>query len=206
MQLLPKPARTHRLLKLPKPAPDKAPLPAALPTPIEPSPLSGAGDRGVVAVFIDGSSLFHAASYLGIEVDYTRLLHRLGQGGRLLRAYFYTGTDPSNDRQQGFLLWMRRNGYRVVAKELTPAADGSKRVNLSIEIVVDMMRLAAHCDTLVLLSGDGNLTYAVNALTYQGARVELVNLRAMTSESLINVADHYSDLEALKQEIQKQPH
>jgi uncharacterized LabA/DUF88 family protein len=160
---------------------------------------STSGQR--VAIFLDGSNLFYAASQLQIEIDYVKLLNFLLQGRRLLRAYFYTGTDPSSERQQGFLLWMRRHGYRVVTKELVPLADGSKTANLDVEIVIDMITLASHCDAVVLLSGNGNLTYAVNAVSYRGVQVELVSLRSMTSESLINVADRYIDLATIQQQI-----
>jgi uncharacterized LabA/DUF88 family protein len=161
----------------------------------------GKSDR--VAIFIDGSNLFYASSQLQIEIDYVKLLNFLMQGRRLLRAYFYTGTDHSSERQQGFLLWMRRNGYRVVTKDLLQLADGSKTANLDVEIVIDMITLAPHCDTLMLLSGNGNLTYAVNAVSYQGVQVELVSLRSMTSESLINVVDRYTDLATIQHEISR---
>jgi len=52
----------------------------------------------------------------------------------------------------------------------------------------------------VLVSGDGDLAYAVNAVSYRGARVEVVSLRSMTSDSLINVSDRYIDLEGIKEE------
>jgi uncharacterized LabA/DUF88 family protein len=120
-----------------------------------------------------------------------------------LRAFFYTGIDTLNERQQGFLLWMRRNGYRVVTKDLIQLPDGSKKANLDVEIAVDMMRLANHLDTAILVSGDGDLAYAVDAITYRGVRVEVVSLRSMTSDSLINVADCYIDLDTIKQNIQK---
>ncbi len=84
-------------------------------------------NRGRVAIFIDGSNLFYAALQLGIEIDYTKLLLCLTDGSRLLRAFFYTGVDRTNEKQQGFLLWMRRNGYRVISKELVQLPDGSKK-------------------------------------------------------------------------------
>lgn len=160
-------------------------------------------DRGRVAIFVDGSNLFYAAMQLGIEIDYTKLLCYLTQDSQLLRAFFYTGIDPGNDKQQGFLLWMRRNGYRVVTKDLVQLPDGSKKANLDVEIAVDMMTLADHYDTAVLVSGDGDLAYAVNAVSYRGARIEVVSLRSMTSDSLINVADQYTDVADLKPYIQK---
>ncbi|ABW27323.1 LabA-like NYN domain-containing protein [Acaryochloris marina] len=160
-------------------------------------------NRGRIAIFIDGSNLFYAALQLGIEIDYTKLLCRLTCGSRLLRSFFYTGVDPTNEKQQGFLLWMRRNGYRVITKELVQLPDGSKKANLDVEIAVDMMSLVGCYDTAILVSGDGDLAYAVDAVSYRGIRVEVVSLRSMTSDSLINVADRYIDLEGIKGDIQK---
>lgn len=162
-------------------------------------------NRGRVAIFIDGSKLFYAALQLGIEIDYTRLLCYLTAGSRLLRAFFYTGVERTNEKQQSFLLWMRRNGYRVVTKELVQFADGSKKSDLDVEIAVDMMALVGYYDTAVLVSGDGDLAYAVNAVSYQGVRVEVLSLRSMTSDSLFNVADRYIELDLIKEDIQKAP-
>lgn len=162
-------------------------------------------NRGRVAIFIDGSNLFYAALQLGIEIDYTKLLHRLTSGSRLLRAFFYTGVDRTNEKQQGFLLWMRRNGYRVIAKDLVQLPDGSKKANLDVEIAVDLMALVGSFDTAVIVSGDGDLAYAADAVSYRGARIEVVSLRSMTSDSLINVADRYIDLDQIKEDIQKSP-
>ncbi|SRR5579883_1119914 len=163
-------------------------------------------NRGRVAIFIDGANLFYAALQLGIEIDYAKLLCYLTDSGRLLRAFFYTGVDRTNEKQQGFLLWMRRNGYRVVTKDLVQLPDGSKKANLDVEIAVDMMNLAPYYDTAVLVSGDGDLAYAVNAVSYQGVRVEVVSVRAMTSDSLIDVADFFIDLDSIKEHIQKDSH
>jgi uncharacterized LabA/DUF88 family protein len=160
-------------------------------------------NRGRVAIFIDGSNLFYAALQLGIEIDYTRLLKTLSGRSPLLRSFFYTGVDRNNEKQQGFLLWMRRNGYRVVTKDLTQLPDGSKKANLDVEIAVDMLSLVRWYETAVLVSGDGDLAYAVNAVSYQGVRVEVVSLRSMTSDQLINLADRYIDLESVKDQIKK---
>jgi uncharacterized LabA/DUF88 family protein len=169
------------------------------------SPQQVLENRGRVAIFVDGSNLFYAALQLNIEIDYTKLLARLTGGSRLLRSFFYTGVDRNNEKQQGFLLWMRRNGYRVIAKDLVQLPDGSKKANLDVEIAVDMMALVGSYDTAVLVSGDGDLAYAVDAVSYRGVRVEVVSLRSMTSDSLINVSDRYIDLENVKEEIQKSP-
>lgn len=167
-------------------------------------------NRGRVAIFIDGLNLFHAALQSGIEIDYVKLLCRLTKTSRLLRAFFYTGIDSGNEKQQGFLLWMRRNGYRVVTKDMSVVVDNYKKPNLNVEIAVDMITLAPYYDTAILVSGDGDLAYAVHAVSNVGARVEVIGLQTTTSDSqtrhrnhLIDVADEFIDFDSIKQDIQK---
>lgn len=164
-------------------------------------PASQSSDR--IAIFIDGSNLFYAASHLNIEVDYRRLLSTLVRDRRLLRAYFYTGVDPQNEKQRGFLLWLNRHGHRVVSKELIQLPDGSRKANMHVEMAVDMMRIAEHCSTLTLLGGDGNLAYALQVLSQRGTTIEVVSLQSMTSDSLIDLADSYTDLADLRDDIKR---
>ncbi|MGG6265974.1 NYN domain-containing protein [Leptolyngbya sp. AN03gr2] len=154
------------------------------------------------AVFIDGASLYHAAQKLDIEIDYAKLLYELTKNNRFLRAFFYTCVDRTNEKQQGFVLWMRRNGYRVITRDLAQF-DASKKVNLDVEIAVDMMQLVDYCEKMILVTGDGSLSYAANCVAYKGIQVEVVSLKSMLSESLLNVCDRFTDLETLKHLIQK---
>lgn len=161
------------------------------------------GHRGRVAVFIDGNNLFHAARFHTIDIDYNKLLRILLGDGRLLRAFFYTGVDAGAERQQGFLLWMRRNGFRVVQKELKTFYDGTRKANLDVEIAVDMLSLAGRYDTAVLVSGDEDFVYAINAVAYKGCRVEVAGFRSNTAPRLIDVADFFIDLGDIAELIRK---
>ncbi|MEO6587803.1 MAG: NYN domain-containing protein [Pyrinomonadaceae bacterium] len=161
------------------------------------------GHRGRVAVFIDGNNLFHAARFHNVDIDYNKLLRVLLGDGRLLRAFFYTGVDAGAERQQGFLLWMRRNGFRVVQKELKTFYDGTRKANLDVEIAVDMLSLAGRYDTAVLVSGDEDFVYAVNAVAYKGCRVEVAGFRSNTAPRLIDVADFFIDLGDIAELVSK---
>jgi uncharacterized LabA/DUF88 family protein len=161
------------------------------------------GHRGRVAVFIDGNNLFHAARFHNLDIDYNKLLRLLLGDGRLLRAFFYTGVDAGAERQQGFLLWMRRNGFRVVQKELKTFYDGTRKANLDVEIAVDMLSLAGRYDTAVLVSGDEDFVYALNAIAYKGCRVEVAGFRSNTAPRLIDVADYFIDLGDIAELVRK---
>ena len=165
------------------------------------------GHRGKVAIFIDGNNLFHAARFHNLDIDYNKLLRVLLGDGRLFRAFFYTGVDAGAERQQGFLLWMRRNGFRVVQKELKTFYDGTRKANLDVEIAVDMLSLAGRYDTAVLVSGDEDFVYAVNAVAYKGCRVEVAGFRSNTAPKLIDVADCFLDLGEIADHVRKDmPH
>ena len=119
----------------------------------------------------------------------------------------FTRRRCGRERQQGFLLWMRRNGFRVVQKELKTFYDGSRKANLDVEIAVDMLSLAGRYDTAVLVSGDEDFVYAVNAVAYKGCRVEIAGFRSNTAPKLIDVADCFIDLGEIAERVRKDfPH
>ena len=102
---------------------------------------------------------------------------------------------------------MRRNGFRVVQKELKTFYDGTRKANLDVEIAVDMLSLAGRYDTAVLVSGDEDFVYAVNAVAYKGCRVEIVGFRSNTAPKLIDVADCFIDLGDIAEKVRKEfPH
>ncbi len=173
----------------------------------KPTPPDISGDRGRVAVFIDGLSLFYGARNLGIEIDYKQLLRYFARDGRLLHAFFYAGVDAEleHSRQQGFLIWMRHHGYRVVTKAVQHFPDGNKKLDIDVEIAVDMMKLSSHCDTMVLVSSHDTLTYAVRRVSERGVRLELLGLSSNTGYELLNLVDDYTDLGTIQDEIRLLP-
>ncbi|HEV2837532.1 MAG TPA: NYN domain-containing protein, partial [Pyrinomonadaceae bacterium] len=104
----------------------------------------------------------------------------------------------------GFLLWMRRNGFRVIQKELKTFYDGTRKANLDVEIAVDMLSLAGRYDTAILVSGDEDFVYAVNAVAYKGCRVEIAGFRSNTAPKLIDVADYFIDLGEIADRVRKE--
>jgi NYN domain len=55
----------------------------------------------------------------------------------------------------------------------------------------------------VLVSGDEDFAYAINAVAYKGVRVELAGFRSNTSPRLIDVADQFIELDSHLEEITK---
>jgi uncharacterized LabA/DUF88 family protein len=160
-----------------------------------------------VAVFVDGANLYHSIKnyYKGV-LDYGRLLSAAVGERKLLRATFYIVEKQETDEGQGarsFVYNLNKFGYKVRSKPLivheTFTAEGERSVShkgdWDIGIVVDMMRLADHADTYVLVSGDGDYVEAVEYLqSERGIRVEVISAAQCTSQALLDVCDRHTDL------------
>jgi hypothetical protein len=56
----------------------------------------------------------------------------------------------------------------------------------------------------VLVSGDEDFVYAVNAVAYKGCRVEVAGFRSNTAPKLIDVADYFIDLGEIAEKVRKE--
>jgi uncharacterized LabA/DUF88 family protein len=149
-----------------------------------------------VAVFFDMSNLYFVARDLGVRIDYARLLDFLVAGRRLVCAYAYVTLAGEESSAVPFLTWLRRNGFRVVTRTLRRGSDGALRGDLDLEMAVDVLLQAPHVDVLVLVTGDGDYCYLVEAVQRLGRRVEIASAPRNTAVELMELADYYIDLEA----------
>jgi uncharacterized LabA/DUF88 family protein len=163
-----------------------------------------------VAVFVDGANLYHSIkSYYKGVLDYGVLLAAAVEGRKLLRATFYIVEKQETDETSGasgarsFVYNLNKFGYKVRSKPLliheTLSPDGERTVShkgdWDIGIIIDMMRLADHADTYVLVSGDGDYVEAIEYLqSEKGLRVEVISAGQCTSQALLDVCDTHTDL------------
>ncbi len=175
-----------------------------------------------VAVFVDGANLYHAIkSYYRGVLDYGVLLGAAVAGCKLLRATFYIvekheaeeGGTGGASGARSFVYNLNKFGYKVRSKPLvaheTVTADGERIVthkgDWDMGIIVDMVRLADHADSYVLVSGDGDYVEAVEYLqSEKGLRVEVVSAAQCTSQALLDVCDRHTDLADIPELFRRQ--
>lgn len=160
-----------------------------------------------MAVFVDGANLYHSIKnyYKGV-LDYEQLLSAAVDGRKLLRATFYIVEKQEQDEASGtrsFVYNLNKFGYKVRSKPLivheTFTSEGEKIIShkgdWDIGIIVDMVRMADHADTYVLISGDGDYVEAIEYLqSEKGLRVEAISAGQCTSQALLDVCDLHVDL------------
>ncbi len=170
-----------------------------------------AGER--VVLFIDGSNLYAAARSLGFDIDYKKLLSAFSDGGKLVRAFYYTAVieDQEYSPLRPLVDWLDYNGYTMVTKptkEFTDASGHRKiKGNMDIELAVDLMEMADHIDHAVIFSGDGDFRRLVEAVQRKGVRVSVVStMRSnppMIADELRRQTDEFFDLADLRSKIER---
>jgi uncharacterized LabA/DUF88 family protein len=169
-----------------------------------------------IALFIDGPGLHYAAKNLGFDIDYRRLLQEFSRFGRVLRAFFYTGTREADkfNSARPLIDWLEYNGFTVRAKSVKEFDDGEGRRkmkrNIGVDLAVDALEIAALVDHIFLFSGDGDLRVVAAAMQRKGVRISVVSsLRTqppMIADELRRQADNFIELEVLRKSIERPPH
>ena len=175
---------------------------------------------GRFAIFIDGSNLYHTIRDLGLHVDYRRLLEHFSTKGWLVRAFYYTALlegDLTPDWLIRLTDWLSYNGFNVITKRAKifrrrVADEGGAlhwvsevKGNVDIEMAVDMITLAPHCDTIILFSGDGDFVSLVDAVQRVGTRVVIISSEktsdSTVADELRRQADEFVELTTIADHI-----
>lgn len=134
-----------------------------------------------IALFVDGANFYSTGKSLEFDIDYKKMLELFKEKGRLVAARYYTAIIENEDYSpiRPLVDWLNYNGYQVISKPAKSYTDrdGRNRIkgNMDIELALGMVELADHVDHIVLCSGDGDFTAAVEACQRKGTRVSVLS-------------------------------
>ena len=154
-----------------------------------------------VAIFIDGSNLYHALrSNLGrYDLNFAEFANKLCGSRSLFRTYYYNVLqDPSqraegHREQQEFLNALRETPYLEVRLGGTKLAQGIPvEKGIDVMLATDLLHFAWNnlYDVAVLVSGDSDFAYALQAAKNMGKHVEVAYFEGNVSRDLLDVADN----------------
>ena len=138
-----------------------------------------AAKRDRTIVIVDYGNVEKWKNGLGWKVgirELAQLVKHFSQGARFLRRFCYGSDYGPNERSRQLVEWSRSklematwNKFEVVTKRVkymrrAGELDYDKKCDLDVEMAVDLIRLHDTYDHIVLLSGDGDLMYAVRYL------------------------------------------
>ena len=164
-----------------------------------------------VAVFIDGSNLYHGlrSSFNRYDLNFEEFVNRLCGNRQLFRAYYYNVLqDPAqraeaHREQQDFLNTLRDTPYLEVRLGGTKLAQGvTVEKGIDVMLVTDLLNYAWEdfYDVAVVVSGDSDFAYALQAVKNMGKYIEVAYFETNVSKDILDVADnkHLLDRKFLK--------
>ena len=156
------------------------------------------GER--VAIFIDGSNLYHAldATVGRHDLNFSEFVKKLCGERKLFRTYYYNALQDVAQRpdaykeQAEFLDILRKTPYLEVRLGTIKTAQGTQvEKGVDIMLATDLLYFAWNnfYDTAVLVSGDADFAYALQAVKNMGKHVEVAYFEGATARDLLNVSD-----------------
>lgn len=154
-----------------------------------------------VAIFIDGSNLYHAlkSNFGRSDLNFSEFVNRLCGSRRLFRIYYYNVLQDPTQRpdgyreQQEFFDVLRRTPYLEVRLGSMKVAQGVPvEKGIDIMIATDLLYFAWNdsYDVAVLVSGDADFAYALQAVKNIGKHVEVAYFESGVSKDLLSVSDN----------------
>ena len=154
-----------------------------------------------VAIFIDGSNLYHAlrSNFGRHDLNFADFSSKLSGVRRLFRTYYYNVLqDPAqrpdaHREQQEFFGNLRNTPYLEIRLGSTKMAQGIPvEKGIDIMLATDLLYFAWNnfYDVAVLVSGDSDFAYALQAVKNMGKHVEVAFFEGGASKDLLSVADN----------------
>ena len=166
----------------------------------------GIGAESRVAIFIDGSNLYHALrdNFGRVDLNFAEFIGRLCETRRLFRTYYYNVLQDQSQRpegfreQQEFLDMLRKTPYLEVRLGTTKLLQGVPvEKGIDIMLATDLLHFGWNnlYDVAILVSGDGDFAYALQAAKNMGKHVEVAHFESNVSKDLLDVADRKHQLD-----------
>ncbi len=154
-----------------------------------------------VAIFIDGSNLYHAleANFKRHDLNFTEFANKLTGTRQLFRIYYYnilqnqTQWPETHTEQQDFLEGLSKTPYLEIRLGTTKLAQGVPvEKGVDIMLATDLLNFTYSklFDIAILVSGDADFAYVLHAIKNRGIHVEVAYFEKSISKDLWNMADN----------------
>jgi uncharacterized LabA/DUF88 family protein len=157
--------------------------------------------EGRVAIFIDGSNLYHAlrSNFDRHDLNFAEFANKLCGSRRMFRTYYYNVRQEPTQRanghreQQDFIGALRETPYLEVRLGGTKLSQGvTVEKGIDVMLATDLLHFAWNnlYDIAVLVSGDSDFAYALQAVKDMGKHIEVAYFENNISRDLLDIADN----------------
>ena len=145
-----------------------------------------------ICIFVDVQNIYYTCRQTYQKnFDYNKFWAEATSDRELLGAYAYA-TDRGDAKQMQFQNILHAIGFTVKLKPVLKRRDGSTKADWDIGIALDIYEAAAECDTVILLTGDGDFGLLLNRIKQRfNTDCEVYGVPALTSDLLTKEASKF---------------
>ena len=149
-----------------------------------------------IAIFADVQNIYYTTRQVfQRQFDYRKFWHHVSKQGTIVTANAYA-IHRGDDKQLKFQNALKHIGFTVKLKPYIQRSDGSAKGDWDVGITIDVLRIAAEVDTIILLSGDGDFDLLLETVKKDFNTIaEVYGVPALTAISLIDSANIYHPID-----------
>ena len=149
-----------------------------------------------VSIFVDVQNVYYTCRQAyRANFDYNKFWARATANREVVSAVAYA-TEPEDKNQKQFQNILRAIGFTVLLKPVLKRADGSTKADWDVGIALDIYEAAPNCDTVILVSGDGDFTILLERIKKRfNSRTEVYGVPKLTAGPLISAAHQFNPIE-----------
>ena len=158
-------------------------------------------------IFIDGQNvLFGCKNFQkDYKIDYVKLRDELTRDYDLIRVYFYSGIDPTNESQIGFHKALRESGFHVETRPLVMRDGKFMEKGVDVMLTTDLLTHAFkdNFDVAVIIGGDQDYIKALEEVKREGKRIVLACFKSSFSAEIRQIADDSIFIDDISEIVKK---
>lgn len=145
-----------------------------------------------ISIFVDVQNIYYTCRQAyQRSFDYNKFWAEVNEGRELVGAYAYA-THRGDAKQMQFQNILRAIGFEVKLKPVLKRLDGTTKADWDVGLALDAYEAAQDCDTLVLLSGDGDFGFLLHRIKQRfDTDGEVYGVPRLTSDLLIEQASKF---------------
>jgi uncharacterized LabA/DUF88 family protein len=138
-----------------------------------------------IGIFVDVQNIYYTCrEAYQANFDYNKFWAQANANRDLVCAVAYA-TDKGDAKQMQFQAILNAIGFTVKLKPVLKRRDGSAKADWDIGIALDVYEAAPDCDTIVLLTGDGDFGMLLERIKRRfGTDTEVYGVPKLTSKIL----------------------
>lgn len=145
-----------------------------------------------ISIFVDVQNIYYTCrqAYQS-NFDYNKFWADVTADREVISAVAYA-TDRGDEKQLQFQNILRAIGFTVKLKPVIKRSDGTAKADWDVGIALDVYEEAQKCDTVILVSGDGDFNILLQRIKKRfNTNTEVYGVPQLTSGLLISEASKF---------------